>query len=173
MCNGVAKAVVMIPKGTGEAIEQNRKANLTVMVDATDMTIYQNTRGGLGEATTTIVNLKIKQYGTAAEPQPLDYGMDFVYGKNLRVVDSMIPVVIAFMQSYIFFSLASMSIVKEKLARTFERMPVTPVRGSEILLGKLIASIIVTLAAMVILLIMGFWIFGIKMAGSIFVMSSG
>ena len=169
--NGVAKVVVIIPKGTSQAIENDQKANLTVMVDATDMTIYQNIRGGLGEAmrnaTTTIVDEKIREKGAAAQPQPIDYAMDFVYGSDIRVVDSMIPVVIAFMQSYISMSLTSMSIIKEKIGRTLERILVAPVRGSEILLGKLIASIIVTLAAMALLLVLGFGVFSIKMAGSI------
>jgi ABC-2 type transport system permease protein len=61
-----------------------------------------------------------------------------------------------------------MSVVKEKLGRTLERVLAAPVRGSEILLGKLIAASVVTLAATILLLVMGFSIFRIKMLGSIF-----
>lgn len=169
--SGFAKVVVIIPKGTSDVVARDQRANLTVMVDATDQTIYQSIRGGLGialrDATTKIVDEKMSEMGASAQTKPIEFVTDFVYGQDIRVVDSMIPVVIAFMQSYVSMSLTSMSIIKEKLGRTLERMLVAPVAGSEILLGKLVASIIITLAAMVLLLVMGFWIFGIKLAGSI------
>ena len=169
--DGFAEVVVVIPKGTSDAVVRNQRANLTVMIDATDQTIYQSIRGGLAvalrDATTGIMREKIRQIGTGAEPEPIDFIEVLVYGQDLRVVDSILPAVIVFMQSYISMSLTSMSVIKEKLGRTLERILTAPVKGSEILLGKLIGSVIIALAAMILLLMTGFWIFGIKMAGSI------
>jgi len=170
--SGAAKVVVIIPNGTSEVITRDEKANLTVIVDASDEVVYQSIRGGLGQAlqdaTTKIVGEKIIEKGGAAAQQPIEFVMNEVYGESdHQVVRAIMPNVIAFMQSYISMSLTSMLIIKEKLGRTLERVLAAPVRGSEILLGKLIASIIVTLGGMVILLVMGFWVLGIKMAGSL------
>jgi ABC-2 type transport system permease protein len=170
--SGAAKVVVIIPKGTGEVIARDQKANLTVIVDASDEVVYQSIRGGLAQAlqdaTTKIVNEKVKEQGVAAGQQPIEFVLNEVYGgSGHRVVDAIMPNVIAFMQIYISMSLTQMLIIKEKLGRTLERILASPVRGSEILLGKLIASVIITLGGLAILLVMGFWVFGIEMAGSV------
>jgi len=169
--SGFAKVAVIIPKGTSEVIARDRQANVTVMVDATDTIVYQNIRGGLGQAlrdaTKKIVDEKIREKGAALQPQPVKFATDFVYGQDVGIVDSTVPIIIGFMQSYISMALTSMSVIKEKLGRTLERVLTAPVRGSEILLGKLIGATVVTLAATILLLVMGFSIFRIKMLGSI------
>jgi ABC-2 type transport system permease protein len=169
--DGFAKVAVIIPRGTGDAIARSQQANITVMVDATDTIVYQNIRGGLGQAqgdaTKKMVDEEFKQKGVAAQPQPVNFITDFVYGQDVGIVDSMTPILVGFMQSYISMALTSVSVVKEKLSRTLERVLAAPVTGSEILLGKLIASSVVTLAAMILLLVMGLTIFKIKLLGSI------
>jgi ABC-2 type transport system permease protein len=170
--DGFAKVAVIIPRGTSEVIARDEQANVTVMVDAKDTIVYQNVRRGLGDvlrdATIKIVDEEIKEKGLATQPQPVEFVTDFVYGQDVRVADSMIPIMIVLMYSYLSMSLTCMSIMKEKLGRTLERVLAAPVRGSEILLGKLMAASVVTLAGLILLLVIGVSILRIKMLGSVF-----
>jgi ABC-2 type transport system permease protein len=169
--DGSAKVAIIIPPGTSDAISQGKQANITAMVDASDTIVYQNIRGALGQAqgdvTKEIVNEEFAKNGVATQLQPVNFTTDYVYGQDVGIVDSMTPILLGFMQSYISMALTSVSIVKEKLSRTLERILAAPVTGSELLLGKLIASSGLTLAAIVLLLVMSITIFKIKMLGSV------
>jgi ABC-2 type transport system permease protein len=169
--DGFAQVAVIIPRGASAAIAKNSQVNVTVMVDAKDSVVYENVQRGLGDAlraaNAKIVEVEIQVDETSGTPEPVNFVTDFVYGKSVRVSDSYMPAIIVLMYSYIAMSLTTMSIMKEKLGRTLERVLATPIRGSEILLGKLLASMIVTSLGLVLLLAVGIWIFKIMILGSV------
>jgi ABC-2 type transport system permease protein len=169
--DGFAQVAVVIPRGAGAAIAKNQQANITLMVDAKDTVVYQNVRRGLSEAlrdaNIKIVKMEIQENEASAQPQPVNLITDFVYGQGVSVADSLMPAIIVLMHSYIAMSLTNMSVMKEKLGRTLERLLAAPVRGSEILLGKLLAAIAVTSIGLVLLLAIGISIFRIMLLGSV------
>ena len=105
-------------------------------------------------------------------PQRLDYGkIDYRirtwYNPNLESQNFFVPGIIAFLIMLLSLLLTSMAIIKEKEAGTMEQLIVTPLKPIELIIGKTIPYIIISLAQMVVVTIFALFWFNLPLAGSI------
>lgn len=97
---------------------------------------------------------------------PVDTRMKLLYNPNgdgkLYMIPGLIPIILQ-VQTLL---LSALAIVKEREQGTMEQLIVTPIRSWELMLGKMIPYLIVTLFNTFALILLGGWIFGVHVQGS-------
>ncbi|MBI4618759.1 MAG: ABC transporter permease [Desulfobacterales bacterium] len=105
-------------------------------------------------------------------PQQLNYGkidarIRAWYNPNLDSQNFFVPGIVAFLIMLISLLFTSMAIIREKEAGTMEQLIVTPVKPIELIVGKTIPYIIISLGQMVVVLPFAILWFSIPIAGSL------
>jgi ABC-2 type transport system permease protein len=89
------------------------------------------------------------------------------YNPELRSVNFMVPAVLALILLVVTMSMTSLAVVREREVGTLEQLVVTPIRPSELLLGKIVPFVIIGMAdVLLIILVARFW-FAVPLAGSV------
>jgi len=88
------------------------------------------------------------------------------YNPELETSQHTVPGLVAVLMTVISMMLASMSLVREKEIGTLEQLMVTPLKKHELLLGKLLPFLVLSLVSMTIMMRAAQFIFGIYMVGS-------
>jgi ABC-2 type transport system permease protein len=89
------------------------------------------------------------------------------YNPDLSSADFMVPGVICMILLIVTTNLTALGIVKEKEIGTMEQLLATPLRPSELIMGKLIPCIIIGFIDVIFILIVGYLVFSIPIRGSI------
>ncbi len=111
-------------------------------------------------------------------PQRIDYGridarVRTWYNPNLESRDFFVPGIVAVLIMIISLLFTSMAIIKEKEVGTMEQLIVTPMRPFELILGKTIPYILISIAQMVAVSLFAVFWFDIPMRGSVMLMFLG
>ncbi len=105
-------------------------------------------------------------------PVHMDYGridarIRTWYNPNLDSAYFFIPGIVAFTVMLISLLLTSIAVIKEKEAGTMEQLLVTPLRPVELIVGKTIPYIAISLAQMLVVTVLAVFWFEIPLEGSI------
>jgi len=105
-------------------------------------------------------------------PFRMDYGridarIRTWYNPNLDSQHFFVPGIVAFVVMLIALLLTSIAIIKEKEAGTMEQLMVTPLKPIELIVGKTIPYIIISVAQMVVVTTIAVFWFQIPLSGSI------
>lgn len=105
-------------------------------------------------------------------PLRMDYGkidgrIRTWYNPNLDSQHFFVPGIVAFVVMLIALLLTSIAIIKEKEAGTIEQLIVTPLKPVELIVGKTIPYIIISLVQMIVVTIIAVFWFQIPLAGSL------
>ena len=92
------------------------------------------------------------------------------YNPNLDSQYFYVPGIVAFLVMLLSLLFTSMAIVREKESGTMEQLMVTPLRPSELILGKTIPFIIISQAQMVLVIVFAILWFKIPMVGNAFLL---
>ena len=108
-------------------------------------------------------------------PLRMDYGkidgrVRTWYNPNLDSQHFFVPGIVAFVVMLITLLLTSIAIIKEKEAGTIEQLIVTPLKPIELIMGKTIPYIIISLTQMVVVTIIAIFWFEIPLSGSVFLL---
>lgn len=160
------------------SIPQNFERNLSAGTAATQVILDGRNSNTAGTAL-GYVNAVVEKFSASwaadhgAGPAPLRIESRAWYNTNLETRWNMIPSLIATLSMLQTLMLTALSVAREREQGTFDQLLVTPLRPSEIMVGKAIPSILVGLVqSSAILLVALFW-FHIPFAGSFFVLYSG
>jgi ABC-2 type transport system permease protein len=153
---GSAKAVVIVPKGYARSLTRGEEAKVQVLVDAADA----NTAGaviGYLEALSARATLAAQKDLFAAAG-----GRFSIPAVSLEPRVWFNPVLL--MLSAVIAT--SLSIVREKERETMEQVMVSPIRPLELIVGKTAPYVIICLATVVLILALGYVLFGVVVKGS-------
>lgn len=89
------------------------------------------------------------------------------YNPNLDSPYFFVPGIVAFLVMLISLLFTSMAIIKEREIGTMEQLVVTPLTPAELIAGKTIPYIIISLAQMLVVTVFAVWWFSLPLAGSI------
>ncbi|MDY0019871.1 MAG: ABC transporter permease [Anaerolineae bacterium] len=109
---------------------------------------------------------KIKRMGAALQTQPIDARVRILYNPNMTNIWFTIPGMCAMILQTQSLVLTTTALVLEREAGTIEQLLVTPIRPVELMLGKIIPNLIITLVNMLSILGMGILVFGVPFQGS-------
>jgi drug efflux transport system permease protein len=171
---GDAWLAITIPAGYDEAIGSRGSGSVQIIADGSDA----NSAGvSLGYATNLIAGYgqelsarRMQQPSAAAVPAgagSLEPRVRIWFNPQLQSRDFMIPGIVALLLLVITTNLSAMGIVREREVGTLEQLNVTPLRRSELIIGKLVPYALIGLIDVVLVLSVAVFWFQVPLRGSV------
>jgi ABC-2 type transport system permease protein len=176
---GDARAALIIPPDYSERLADG-DAQVSFILDGSDPTVASTSLSSarlIGQAAATkILSEKIASTGMNFELQPpVDVRTNVWYNPDLISAYFMIPGVIGMILFAITAILTATAVVRERERGTIEQLIVTPIRSWELIVGKITPYVLLAFLAMIEVLAIGHWWFGVPIRGSLalIVLTSG
>lgn len=163
---------MIIPEDFGRKLDSNQQASVQVLVDGsmspTDSMTVQLKLSAISQmASQKILTERLMKSGTNFNLQlPINDTVRVLYNPNGDQKLYMIPGLIAILLQVQTLLLSALAIVREREQGTMEQLIVTPVKAWELMLGKIIPYLLVSLINLFVLLWLSDLLFGIQVAGS-------
>jgi ABC-2 type transport system permease protein len=166
---------LIIPFDFSRNLKQGHSSKVQAVVDGSD-----STRAGIsmGYMETIIALFEDEFRKTALTRQsvqarivpPLDARIRLVYNPELKSRNNIIPGLIAIIMMVIAALLTSLTIVRERETGTLEQLISTPIKSNELIVGKLIPYFSLAYVDLIMVYLMGEYIFGVPFRGSLALM---
>jgi len=164
-------AVIIPPDFTREALRPGATVFLPVILDATNTivaSLAQPTLEGvvLDFATRTL----LPQVGfdpSLRSPGRIELKVEMAFNPTLNFRWSALPAQLAFIVYQIVLVVAAVTFVRERELGTLEQLMVTPIRRTELILGKALMALVIGLLNFYLLLLTVTWWFHVPMRGSL------
>jgi ABC-2 type transport system permease protein len=165
------KAGLLIPEHFGRAVATNEPVEVQMYINgsvepSTAQTVQLKLNAISQSASTNILINQIKLGGGSSLQLPIEARIKLLYNPNgdgkLYMIPGLIPIILQ-VQTLL---LSALAIVKEREQGTMEQLIVTPIKSWELMLGKMIPYMVVTLFNTFALIWMGGIIFGVGVVGS-------
>lgn len=170
-----SQAVLVIPEDFSDKYySKNESAKIQILIDGVDgntASIIQKYFNVSVAAFNNSVGKELIEYKGGKKNQPIDFRPTFWYNPSLDTTKYMIPGLISMILIITAVISISLSLVREKEKGTIEQLNVSSLTTVELLLGKSIPYIIISLLDAVFVLIAGFVLFGLTVAGSYFLLA--
>ena len=171
------QAVLVVPSDFGVRLADGQEAKVQVNLDGANSNSASAVVGYITAACQSfsgriLADLLLRS-GRNSISLPIDYRPRVWYNPELRSARFLIPGLIAIILLIMTVVSTSLSIVREKERGTMEQIIVSPVRPIEIILGKTIPYVLISLIASVVILVTGWGLFGIAVRGNILLLYLG
>jgi ABC-2 type transport system permease protein len=163
---------IVIPRGFGRDIEAGRGTSVQLLVDGSD----SNKSGiALGYAESVV-----QSYSAQIQPQrrtimramsTVDARMRVWYNSSLQSRNFVVPGLIAVILMILAGQLTSLTIAREWEMGTMEQILSTPLRPTEMVIGKMLAYFVVGLIDSIMALVVGVIIFSVPFRGSMLLLA--
>lgn len=164
-----ARLALVIPAGMGDQLAAGRDATVQAILDGADAntatTILNYMQGLVAEYDARIVTRFALK--TGREMPGIDVAARVWFNPDLRSTFFLLPGLIAFIMMLTAVVSTSLSVVREKERGTLEQLRITPMTTTELLVGKTIPYLVVSLLAMTIVLTAAHFLFGLTIEGSL------
>lgn len=170
--SGRAQAGLVIPAGYSRDLKRRETATAQLLVDGSDPLVAR-TALSMAELVARYHSQEMRldvldKEGLAPPPGPaVDLRARAWYNPGLESLKFNIPGLIGLIMQNITIMLTAFALVRERERGTLEQLMVTPIRGPELMLGKLIPYIIVAFIDMGLALGIGTLWFKVPIAGSL------
>jgi ABC-2 type transport system permease protein len=161
--SGRARVGIKIPPDFSKNLEARRTANILVLVDGSESSVA-------GEALNVSNALALR---TSLErilgdrPLPMEVRPQILFNPSTRSANFFIPGLMVVMCQMMAIMLSANAIVREKENGTLEQLFMTPVKAGELILGKLIPYLVLTLAEFCTILFFMYSVFQVPIHGHV------
>ena len=169
--SGKAKAAIIIPHGFEKQMLSGRKPSIQVLIDGSDPMISKT---ALANSIQLIQNYSAKLSqsellrSTVTQPTSLAFEAKprVWYNPTMESVKFNIPGLIGLIMQNITIMLTAFALVKERERGTLEQLIVTPLKPSELMLGKLIPYVVIAFISVALVMGIGVFWFDMRIMGS-------
>jgi len=169
--HGSSRVGIIIPPDFDNLLLAGRTAQIQVIVDASDPLIARSalsTAEAVGQVTSLeIVTRRFTRSGISATGLPLEVRSRAWYNPDLRSVNFMVPGLLAVILNMLTLMLTAMAIVRERELGTLEQLVATPIRKTELMLGKILPYMVLGYADITLALFIGAYWFKVPIRGSL------
>jgi len=176
------QAVLVIPAGWNESLENGDPKPLMLYIDGGDINMVEAVEGGVRES---LGDFQLKQRDRMIETLPeevFDLGKQLpvqirkrfvsmmemwtvdrklVYNPKLRVIDYVVPGIIGLILQLLTVTLMACTIARERESGTLYQLLVTSLRHREIVIGKMLPYLVVSAFLVVVIMAVSAWHFGV------------
>jgi len=167
---GRAKIAIVVPVAFASRLAAGEEVHVQILVDGSDA----NTAGqAVATATRLSADYATRLVADAfalrgrSLPVPIDFQPRIWYNPDLISSKFLVPGLIGFIIVLTAVISTSLTVVREKERGTMEQLMVSPLRPLEIILGKTIPYLGISLIAASAILVLGYLLFGVEVRGSI------
>jgi ABC-2 type transport system permease protein len=165
----VAWAVLVIPEGYGRDLAAGRAAPVQFLLDGADsttaLTVLGYARALVSEQNASLVEDALARQGRRRE-LPLALEPRILFNPELESTQFLVPGLIGFLLMLTAVLSTALSVVREKERGTMEQLRIAPLRTWELILGKTIPYLGISLVATLIILVAARALFGVEIRGS-------
>jgi ABC-2 type transport system permease protein len=164
----VARAILVIPEGYGGDLAAGRGADVQLLVDGADAntatTVLGYARALVAEANVSLMTRLLAPRGGGSRAG-FAYDPRVWYNPELESTQFLVPGLIGFLLMLTAVLSTALSVVREKERGTMEQLQVAPLRTGELIVGKTLPYLGVSLLATLIVLVAARILFGVEIRG--------
>jgi ABC-2 type transport system permease protein len=164
----VARAVLVIPERFGRDLAGGRRAAVQLLLDGADSTsaatVLGYARALVAETNAEVVAGALARAGRRPAP-PLDLSPRVLYNPELESTRFLVPGLIGLILMITAVLSTALSVVREKERGTMEQLRVAPLRTVELVLGKTLPYLGISLLGTLIVLVTARLLFGVEIRG--------
>lgn len=174
--SGRAKIALVVPEKFAEDLLAGRDTHIQILVDGSDANSAAQAINNAARITvdysTRLITDEFQRMGREYYV-PVDYQPRVWYNPDLVSNQFLLPGLIGFILVLTSVISTSMTVVREKERGTMEQIMVSPLRPVDVILGKTIPYLLISLLAATAILVIGFVLFGIQVKGSLLLLYAG
>ena len=160
---GKVKQVVVFESNFGEKLIREGKAGVQLIADASD----PNTARLVTSYTTGIINDYIKKlYPNLQMPMQIIPEVRMYFNEEMKSAYIFVPGTMALILMLISAMMTSISITREKELGTMEILLVSPLKPAQIIVGKVLPYLLLSVVNAFVIVLIGHFIFGVPVTGS-------
>ena len=161
---GDVRAVIIFPHGFASSLEGSGTADLQIITDASDP--------NLAKTVVNYISGIIRQYqtqilGTDLHKQIVQVETRMIFNEGLTSAYMFVPGTMALILMLICAMLTSISVAREKELGTMEVLLVSPLKPTQIILGKVMPYVGLGFLNAIVILVMGTVVFNLPVTGSL------
>ena len=167
----IARAVLVIPVDFEKDLRANRAVEVQVIVDGSNATNATAAAGYLQamsqDYSTKITLQALARSGLSKAELPIDYRARVWYNPELTSPKFLVTGLIGFILMISTVVSTSLSIVREREKGTMEQIIVSPIHPMELIIGKTMPYVVISLISTSLVLFTGYLLFDVVIRGSI------
>jgi ABC-2 type transport system permease protein len=164
----MARAILVIPEGYGRILADGRASPVQMLLDGADSTtattVLGYARALTSELNAVLVGRALARSGRQLTP-PLAFEPRVLYNPELESTRFLVPGLIGFLLMLTAVLATALSVVREKERGTMEQLRVAPLRTWELIIGKTVPYLGLSLLATLIILVAARALFGVEIRG--------
>lgn len=164
---GKVKAVLLFEKDFAKKLQTEKKAIVQVITDATE----PNVASTISNYTQSIIQNYQNQKNIAQKSNGVVIQSRMLYNPELKSVFNFVPGVMTVILMLVSAMMTSISITREKELGTMEILLVSPLKPFQVILGKVFPYVFLSIINAIVIVSMGYFIFGMPINGSIFLLA--
>lgn len=161
---GKVKAVLVFEKDFIKNLQTQKQGKVQVITDATDPNIANT----ITNYVNAILQNHIQEVNNANQPNyQIETQTQLYYNPELKSVFTFVPGVMTIILMLVSAMMTSISITREKELGTMEVLLVSPLNSFQVIIGKVFPYIFLSIINAAVILILGFFVFGMPIQGSL------
>jgi ABC-2 type transport system permease protein len=159
--------VLLVPEGFSHVLARGQRAEVQLLLDGADANTATTVLGYASALVNAANGRRVQEQAAGRiDFQPIDYEPRVFYNPELRTTQFLVPGLVGFILMLTAVLSTALSVVREKERGTLEQLRVTSLRPSELIVGKTLPYLAISLAATVLILIAARVLFGVVVRGS-------
>ncbi len=167
---GEAMIALVVPGDFSAKVHANKPVHIQILGDGSDANtsrLAMNYAANIGAIySLAVTSEQMQQKGQGKLKQPIELIQRSWYNPGLRSQNVLIPGIIALVMIVVAALLTSTTIAKEWETGTMEQLISTPLRGPELIFGKVVPYFCIGMIDVAFAVIMGKWIFDVPIVGN-------
>jgi ABC-2 type transport system permease protein len=172
---GRARVALVVPRDFAAHVGNAEDAPLQLIVDGSDANTAMITINYADSVVQTYSqDLRMRflwRNGLLTVVPPLDVRPRIWFNEDMQSKNFIVPGLIAVIMMVIAALLTSLTVAREWERGTMEQLIATPVKGPELILGKLVPYFVIGMVDMVLAVLMGQFLFHVPLRGSLLLLS--
>ena len=164
---GKIKAVLLFEKDFAKKLQTENKATVQVITDATE----PNVASTIANYTQSIIQNYQNQKSTVQKSNGVVIQSRMLYNPELKSVFNFVPGVMTVILMLVSAMMTSISITREKELGTMEILLFSPLKPFQVILGKVFPYVFLSIINAIVIVSMGYFIFGMPINGSVFLLA--
>ncbi len=170
--SGQARVGLTIPPEYADRLARHERVEVSMIIDGSDPTVANTAlaaAGAIGQAHgATLAESIRKQSAARLSTLPgVDVQTRVWYNPNMISANYMVPALIGLILQTLTALLTAVTIVREREQGTLEGLIVTPIRATELMVGKILPYVVIAFMAMLEILLVGVFWFKVPINGSV------
>jgi ABC-2 type transport system permease protein len=164
---GHVKLVLVFQDNFARDLENTGKTNVQIIADATDPNVANLL---VNYISAIILNYTMEMNRLKSVPMQIGLEPRMFYNPELKSVYMFVPGVMALILMLISAFMTSITITREKESGTMEILLVSPLKPSQIIVGKVMPYVLLSFLSAVIIILLGIFVFGMPVEGDFFLL---